>query len=172
MTEILNALNINPVLLALNIVLFLVLLAILNVMFWKPIMNQLEKRKRSIEDAHKEVDRTQREMESLRDEYRANLAKIESDARARIQQAVHEAQQERERILTEARTQSEEIKRQGEETLREESDAAMRKMMSTLDQLSLRTLDSILGSGDGGGRSTLVQEYIAKQADLSNGENN
>lgn len=172
MTEILKALNIDPVLLVLNIVLFLSLLVILNFMFWKPMMRQLDKRKQSIEDAHKEVERTQREMESLRDEYRVNLAKIENDARARIQQAVHEAQQERERILTEARAQSDEIKRQGEESIRAESNEAMRQMVSTLDQLSLQTLDSILGAGGGGGKMTLVREYIANQAARSNSENN
>ena len=90
MDQLLKSLNIDPVVLLLNGVLFLVLLAILNAIFWKPMMKHLDARKAEISDAYKAVDDTRREMENLRTEYQGRLANIEAEARGRIQSTVRD----------------------------------------------------------------------------------
>jgi F0F1-type ATP synthase, subunit b len=77
MDQLLKSLNIDPLVLLLNGVLFLVLLAILNAIFWKPMMKHLDARKSEISGAYKAVDDTRREMENLRTEYQGRLAHIE-----------------------------------------------------------------------------------------------
>ena len=96
-----------------QIVLFIVLCLVLNQVYWKPMLAHLAKRDKRIKDAHDTVERIRHEMETLRADYQARIIKIEGEARTHIQQAIKEAQTERERILTEARAQAEAALQQG-----------------------------------------------------------
>jgi F-type H+-transporting ATPase subunit b len=83
-----------------QIVLFIVLTLVMNEVFWKPMLKHLAKRDQSIKDAYDTVDGMRQDMEELRAEYQARIIKVESEARSHIQQAIKEAQTERERILS------------------------------------------------------------------------
>lgn len=161
---LLKSLNIDPTVLLLNIGLFLVLLLVLNTLFWKPVMAHLEKRKHVIDDAYKTVDKTRREMENLRAEYQARLAKIEAEARGQIQTTVHDAQMERERLLAEAREQAEATIRQGQTTIAEERLQTLASMRAALDETAMSALSKALGAPAGAGQRQLVDEYISQQA--------
>jgi len=162
MDQLLKALNIDPMLLLLNGVLFLVLLAILNGIFWKPIMQHLEKRRHQIDDAYRTVDSTRREMESLRAEYQSRLAAIEAEARGRIQQTVRDAQDQRERIIAEARGQAEATVREGGVSIEAEMRQTLALMRGNLDAVAASTLSRATGMAADDAQKRLVDQFVAE----------
>jgi F-type H+-transporting ATPase subunit b len=159
---ILKSLNIDPVVMLWNGILFLVTLAILNVVFWQPILRHLEQRKDHIADAYKTVDDTRREMEDLRGEYQTRLARIEADARGQIQQTVREAQSQREAMIAQARAQAEQISQQGVQNIAREKEETLANMRETLDDVALEALTKATGLSTDPVQRKLVDEYIAQ----------
>jgi F-type H+-transporting ATPase subunit b len=160
--DILKSLGIEPLVMLLNGVLFLVLLAILNAIFWKPMMKHLDARKETISGAYKAVDDTRREMENLRTEYQGRLAVIEAEARGRIQQTVRDAQQQRESMIAEARSQAEEIMREGAESLEQERQQTLAGMRSTLDDVAIQALGKAIHAAPDSAQRKHVDQYIAE----------
>jgi len=162
--QLFKGLNIDPMLLLANGVLFLLLLAILNAIFWQPMLKHLEARKESIANAYKTVDDTRREMENLRGEYQARLARIEADARGQIQQTVRDAQTQREQMISEARQRAEELLREGLESIEQEKEQTLSGMRATLDSVALTALTKATGAPADPTSRSLVDEYIAQNA--------
>src|SRR5215831_6613867 len=100
---LLDSLNFDTTIFLMQMALFIALWNIMSHLFWKPMLKHLAGRDQRIKDAYQSVEDTRHEMEKLRTDYQTHLAQIESDARARIQTAIREAQVERERLLAEAR---------------------------------------------------------------------
>src|ERR1051325_10992230 len=109
----------------LQIVIFVALWNVMSVLFWKPMLAHLKSRDVEIANAYTAVEDTRHEMERLRFEYQAHMAEIENDARSRIQAAIKEAQTERERIITEARTASDAAIREGVASMQLEKEQAL-----------------------------------------------
>lgn len=160
--SLLKSLNIDPLVLLLNGVLFLVLLAILNALFWKPMMQHLDRRRADIANAYKTVEDTRREMENLRAEYQSRLARIEAEARGRIQETVRDAQRQREEMIAQARAQAEEIVRQGAQSIEQEREQTLHAMRDTLDDVALDVLTKATGAAPDPAQRRLVDEYVAQ----------
>jgi F-type H+-transporting ATPase subunit b len=160
---LLHSLNIDPTIMLMNGVLFLILLFILNAMFWKPMMAHLEQRKHDIQNAYKTVDDTRQEMERLRAEYQARLNQIEAEARGQIQDTVRDAQAQREQMIAQARAESEAIMAEGAASLAKEREQTLAGMRATLDQTALSALGKALGAPTGPAQQKLVDEYIASK---------
>jgi F-type H+-transporting ATPase subunit b len=161
--QILNNLNIDPTVMLLNGVLFLALVAILNAIFWKPMMRHLDARKHEISNAYKTVDDTRREMENLRAEYQGRLANIEAEARGRIQETVRDAQKHREQMIAEARSRAEEIMREGAENIEREKHETLAGMRTTLDDVAIHALTKALQAEPDATQRKLVDRYIAEE---------
>ncbi len=161
---LLDSLRIDPRLLLFNGILFLVLLQILDKLFWKPMMRHLDARKHDIQNAYKEVEDTRREIERLRTEYQAKLAEIESDARSRIASTVHDAQKEREQMIAQAHEKAEQIIQQGGASIQQEVAHAILAMRANLDQVALDTLHKAIGAQPDPAQRKLVDQYISDKA--------
>ena len=161
--DILKSLGIDPLIMLLNGALFLVLLAILNAIFWKPMMKHLDARKHAISGAYKAVDDTRREMENLRGEYQLRLANIEAEARGRIQQTVRDAQHQRETMIAEARSRAEAIMREGAESIEREKQETLAGMRTTLDDVTVHALTKALHAEPDAGQKKLIDAYIAEK---------
>jgi F-type H+-transporting ATPase subunit b len=160
--SLLKNLNIDPTVLLLNGVVFLVLLQVMTRLFWKPILEHLDRRKEEIDGAYQTVDDTRREMEELRSEYQARLARIEAEARARIQQTVREAQAQREALIAQARQDAERIVAEGGRSIELEREQISNSMRDALDDVALGVLRKVTGVAPGSAQRALVDEYIAQ----------
>lgn len=158
---LLKSLAIDPRVLALNAGAFLVLLFLMDRIFWKPVLRHLDKRKAAIAEAYRTVEETRTEMEDLRGEYQARLSGIESEARERIQQTVRDAQGIRERIIADARARTEQVLQEGLADIEAERLTATDEMTVTLRQVALQALASTTGTQTGDAERALVDEYIA-----------
>lgn len=141
-----KSLSFDSTVFLMQLVLFLALLGVMNVLFWKPVLAHLKARDEDIANAYRERDRLQHEMEQLRADYLARIGRVEAEARGHIQQAIKEAQTERERILTEARTQSEAALQQGVADMERETAESLRSLRGEIVGLALGTADKALGA--------------------------
>ena len=161
--QLLKSLNIDPSVLLMNGVLFLVLLVVLNAIFWKPMLRHLEERKKSVSDAYRAIDSTRTELENLRAEYQIRLNAIEADARAQIQATVKDAQAEREALIAQARLSAERSLAEGSSAIRSDSAATLETMRGSLDQVAADTLSKVTGLKTSADQKKLIDEYIAKE---------
>ena len=160
--ELLSSLNIEPLVLALNGILFLILLFAMDRLFWKPVMAHLARRKAAIAAAYEAVDRGRGEMEALKGEYEARLARIEGEARGRIQQTVRDAQARREDALTAARREAATIVATGSAQIVEEHASAVRSMHGQLDDIALLVLAKATDAPSTSHQRELVDRYIVE----------
>lgn len=162
MQDLLDSLKLDPRVLLFNGVLFLILLAILDRLFWKPVMRHLDKRRENIAAAYKSVEDARAEMENLRAEYQSRLAHIEAEARARIQQTVRDAQAQRERMIAQARAQAEAIVQEGAQSIAQETERAIAGMREQLDDVAANALAKAIGAPVNEAQRRLIDEYIAQ----------
>ena len=160
---ILKDLNIDPIVMLMNGGLFLLLLFILNGMFWKPMMAHLEQRKHDIQNAYKTVDDARTEMEKLRSEYQARLVQIEAEARGQIQDTVRDAQSQREQMIAKARQEAERLMQTGAASLATEREQTLAGMRETLDDSAMAALAKALGMPTGPAHRKLIDDYVSKK---------
>ena len=146
MASIAKSLAFDPIMFFVQLGLIVALMLIMNAIFWKPVLAHLKTRDKEITDAYSQRDRLQHEMEQLRTDYLARLTQIEADARAHIQSSVKEAQNERERILAQAREESDEALRTGIANLERETGDALQSLRANMVGLASDAASKALGS--------------------------
>jgi F-type H+-transporting ATPase subunit b len=163
LNTLLDSLRIDPWVLLINGVMFLILLQVLSAIFWKPMMKHLDSRRDEITHAYQAVENTRREMENLRADYQGRLAQIEAEARGRIQSTVRDAQKQREEMIAQARAQAEETVRLGMESFDQEREQAVANMRDQLDDVALVALGRALNTETGPSHRKLVDDYISEK---------
>ena len=163
LNTLLESLRIDPWILLINGVMFLILLQVMSAIFWKPMMKHLDGRRDEITHAYQAVENTRREMENLRADYQGRLAQIEAEARGRIQTTVRDAQRQREEMIAEARAQAEETLKQGLQIIEEEKSQAAVNMRENLDDVAVSALAKALNTQPEPAHRKLVDEYIAEK---------
>lgn len=146
MNQIAQALNFNGYVFLGQIVLFLVLLQIMTALFWKPILAHLAQRDREVEQKYQQREQIQKEMEALRADYLARIAIVEADARKHIQEAIKEAQEERERLVAEARELAEATIRRNAAEMEQEKTEALQALSGRMVGMALEIADAALAS--------------------------
>lgn len=160
--EILNNLNIDPKLIIVNILGFLILAFAAKKMVFTPIGAVIKERADEINTGYDKLDATQREMETLRADYEARLSAIETEARDRIQTAIKEAQESRDRILAEANTRSREIITRAEQEAEREREQAMITLRQQIVDLALGATHKVIGDNlDTTRQKQLIDDFIA-----------
>ena len=142
---ILESLKLDWRYLVAQIVLFVLLTLVLNQVFWKPMLAHLANRDQDLKDAYDKVDKTRHDMENLRSDYQTRIVKIEADARSHIQQAIKEAQTQREQILAAARAQADAAIREGIETMEREKSEALISLRERMVGIALLAVDKAVG---------------------------
>lgn len=161
---LLNSLAIKPTVLLLNGATFLVLIFLLNMLFWKPMTAHLDRRRSEIESGYDVVDKTRAEIESLRADYQARINTIEADARARILDTVKDAQAQREAALAAARADADKTMSEGLETLYQERAETIEGMRAKLSDVAQDAVTRTTGTSSTPVHKQLIEEYIRKAA--------
>lgn len=119
---------------------FLVLLWILRRFAWRPLLMILDQRRAHIEEELRQAAQSKAQLARLQDEYAQRLAKIDEEARTKIQQAILEGKRVAIEIQEQARAQSQAIMTKSKETLELE----LAKAKVTLrDQLAAMTVEAV-----------------------------
>ncbi len=165
MSTILQALNISPIVLVEQVVAFIALVIILNIVFWKPMLRHLAARRQAVSDAYDAVEKTRSEMEELRRTYQAQIAEAEAQARSHIQETIRAVQAEREAQIAKARAEAEAAFRSAAAAHEQERQTAIRAFQSDIERLAGQAVSKVLpADGSVPLNQDLIRKLIAEQA--------
>ena len=125
---------------ATNVLGFFLLVVVLRKFFWATIVKLLDERRRHIQESLQEIGRSKHDVERLQTEYAQRLAKIDEEARVKIQQAILEGKRIAIEVQEQARDQAHAILTKSKETVELE----LAKAKVTLrDQVAEMTVDAV-----------------------------
>ncbi len=155
----------DPGLLFWMIVSFLIVWLILKKYAWKPIINALKNREKSIENALRLADKAKADMAKLQ----ADNQKILAEARLEREKLIKEARQTKDRIIEEAKVQAEEevkkLMENARTSIQNEKKAAVREIKDQVALLSVLVAEKIIreklsdGSNQTGYIDNLLNEF-------------
>lgn len=113
---------------------FLILLAILKKFAWGKLLSAMEARTKRIQQEFASIERTQQELERLKTDYQERLAKVEEEARRKVQESILEGR----RIASEIEESS---RAHARETLEKTKEAAALEVAKAREQLKEQVVD-------------------------------
>jgi F-type H+-transporting ATPase subunit b len=125
---------------------FLVLLAVLRKLAWKPLLEALDSREKRIDDALLKAEKAQREAEQAIAENRKRSDEAMRQAEQLIEQARKDAELTRQKMIEEARAESRRVVEQDMRRLEAEQRAAMQEMRSIAADLAIRAAGRLIQS--------------------------
>ena len=123
---------------------FLLLVWFLKRIFWKPVLAMLETRRSGIEKAFRQIEDSKKEIEGLRLDYESRIARIEEEARAKLQGAIDEGRRIAREIQEKAREEAGEALLRSKENLGLEIAKARVELRREIAQLTLLTTEKLL----------------------------
>ena len=166
MGEILNLINL-PVLIS-SLIGFVILWWVLAKFLWKPVLNIIDERRESIEQAFQEVDDAREDVEKLKADYEEHLSKINAEAQVKVQEAVEKGQQIAAEIRADAEAQREKLLAKTQEDIAREKDKALAEMRNAAIDLSFSISRRVMQEGlDRETHDRLVQGFIDEIKELN-----
>lgn len=157
-----EALGLDINFLIIQVVSFVLLLVILTKFAFRPLLNMLEERQNTIRNDLDQAEERRVEMERLQKDYEERLAKIEDEARDKIQKAIKEAEGIREDILVKAREESEKVVEAGREEIQRDRARSMAQIRNEVADLAIHAAQSVIGENlNAQNHDTLIEQAIA-----------
>ncbi|MBI4003415.1 MAG: F0F1 ATP synthase subunit B [Candidatus Omnitrophica bacterium] len=123
---------------------FIVLLWLLRRFAWRPLLTILDERRRHIETTLQDVASKKTELEQLQAAYAQRLAKIDDEARVKIQQAVLEGKRIAIEVQEEARAQAQVILAKSKETVELELAKAKVTLRDQVADMTVEAVERVL----------------------------
>ncbi|MBI2020577.1 F0F1 ATP synthase subunit B, partial [Candidatus Daviesbacteria bacterium] len=143
--EILKDFGINPLLLAAQVVNFLVLLWILNKLLYKPILKVLNQRREKIEESLKNAAEIEEKLLKTEEDREKILAKASEEAQKLMDDTKKELVLMKEEGRQQVEEQAQVILRKGQEALRVEQEKMLSEARGQLTGLVMFALQKITG---------------------------
>lgn len=145
-----------------QLVIFLIVLFLLAKFAWKPILNSLKERENSIDEALRMADQAKLEMQQLK----AGNEKLLAEARLERDRIIKEASSVSNQLIEQAKTKATEegarMITQAREAIQNEKNAALAEVKNTAAQLSIDIAERILRREltDANSQKQLVDSYL------------
>ncbi|MDY6941120.1 MAG: F0F1 ATP synthase subunit B' [Cyanobacteriota bacterium] len=123
----------------------LVLTAILNAVFFKPLLQVIDERDEYIRTNDRDAEERLAKTEGLASQYEQELADTRREAQAIIVAAQEEAQQASDRKVAEAQKEAQEAREAAAAEITKEKEVAMQSLEQEVNALSERMLEKLLG---------------------------
>jgi len=140
--ELLKLLNFSEI--VAQIACFLLVLGLLRVFAWKRILGMLDARKERIASEFKKIEDIRQEVERSRNEYQEKLAHIEEISRAKITEAVNEANRVAREIRINSQEESKKIIDNAQEHIRLETRKAKEDLKESVVILAMEAAEKII----------------------------
>ena len=173
-----ESLGIDPRAILISAVGFLILMTVLIKFAFGPLFKMLEARQTHIQGNIDEAQARRDEMVRLQRDYEDRLAKIEDEARDKIQAAVKDAQAARDEIIAKAKADSAAIFARGQEEIEQERRKALIEMRDQVADLAIGAASRVVKTNlDSANHARLIDDVIAglgaeSSTRLSNGSTN
>ena len=163
-------LTIEPGLLIWTIITFVILLALLGKLAWKPLLGALEQRETTIRESLEKAEQARLEAEQLMAQNQQILAEANQQANRIVAQAQEEGQRLREALSEQARQESLRQREETRQDIQREKQLAVQELKQTASELALAATERLLStvvSGDDHRR--IVDEYLERFPDNLDG---
>lgn len=156
-------LTIEPGLLIWTIITFVILLAVLGKLAWKPLLGALEQRERTIRESLEKAEQARSEAEQLMAQNQQILAEANQQANRIVAQAQEEGQRLRESLAEQARQESIRLREETNQELQRQRQLAVQELKQTASVLALaateRLLSTAVSSDD---HRRIVDEFLER----------
>lgn len=132
-----ESLGINPVLLLTQALNFLIMMGVLSYLVYKPVLKNLEERKKKIEEGLKLQEEQTKEKDRLKETKEKMIAEVEEEGREILKRAVGRAKKQAQSKLVEGKQKIEEERKKALETVSLERE-------KTINQAKKQALDYAL----------------------------
>lgn len=123
---------------------FVILVLILKKMAWKPLLQMLEDRRHKIQAGFDQIEKTKAEVETLKRDYENSCARIEEEARAKLQEAIDEGKKVSKELQETARKESRIILSKAKEDIQLEVAKAKVTLRDEIADLTLGATERLL----------------------------
>lgn len=157
--------DLNATLIA-QIINFLILVAILSKVAYKPIMKALAERQARIESSIAQADLEKGEAEKLKREYQEQLALARAEAQNIVEKATRLAEVTKDEILVAARAEHAKMLKEAQEEINRERQRALSELRNEVVALSMAAATKIIEKNlDAEVNGKLVADFISKLDD-------
>jgi F-type H+-transporting ATPase subunit b len=154
--------DLNATLIA-QIINFLILVAILTKVAYKPLMKALADRQARIADSLSTAEAERSAATELKREYQEQLAQARSQAQEIVEKATKLAEQTKDEIIKEARAEHARLLKETQEEIARERERAVAEVKSEVVALSIAAAGRIIGQNlDESANAKLVTDFIDK----------
>ncbi|OGS21168.1 MAG: ATP synthase F0 subunit B [Elusimicrobia bacterium RIFOXYA2_FULL_39_19] len=136
--------DINPGILFVQILTFLIAMAILWKIAWGPLNNMISQRQDKIKKDLDYAEQAKQAVENLQKEYTAKLEEIQAKASEIIAEAKNESQKVKEEILRSAHQEAEELRKKAQLQLADERSKVIKALRFEITGLSFDIAEKIL----------------------------
>jgi len=162
MGENAGPLSIDPAVLLLQIVGFVVLFLLLRRYLFAPLLGVMQQREKEIAEALDAGERARTELARIEEERTRMLAEAREEGREQVRSAVREGEEARERILRETREEAQQIRQRARDSVeieREEAMLALRRQV--VDLALLAASRAVLSRLDEEKHRQVIDDFIA-----------
>jgi len=157
-----SPLSIDPAVLLLQIVGFVILFLLLRRYLFRPLLGVMEQREKEIAEALDAGERARGELARIDEEREGVLGKAREEGREQVRQLVLEGEEARERILRETRKEAHEIRQRARATVALEREEAMMQLRREVVDLALLAASrAVLGRLDEEKHRQVIDEFIS-----------
>lgn len=138
-----------------------IMFPIIQMVFVAPLNEAMDERKKRLADTYSEADQLKQHMTDLKASYEEKLAASEAEAREKIQAAINEAHATKEQIVSEARTQADEIRVRNLEEMEREKQKMLVDLRTHVADLTLLATEKIISENlDDEKHRKLIDQFI------------
>jgi len=157
-----SLISVDPAVLLLQIVGFVILFLLLRRFLFRPLLEIMAQREEEISHALDAGEKARRELARIDEERAQALAQAREEGRERVRQAVREAEEARERILRETREEAQQIRQRAREVVTLEREEAMLELRRQVVELALLAASrAVLSRLDEEKHRAAIDEFIA-----------
>lgn len=142
--DLIDKLGIDLKLLIAQAVNFLILLAILTKLIYKPILNVLDKRKKMIEENVENTQKIEERLAKIEEEKDKIMSEASEAAMAAVEKAKKEAEEEKQKILTNAKKEISSLAERYRGQLQEEKKQMLQEIKGEIAALIVQSSEKII----------------------------
>ncbi len=141
---------------------FLILVALLRVLAWKPLLGAVEAREARMREEREKAELARREAERIQNELNSKLTRIEEDSKKTLAEAVQKGESLRAQIKKDAEAEAKNIMDKTRLQLDEEKRRLVGELRSEVASLSVLAAERLLHkSVDSGVQKTVMDRFFA-----------
>jgi F-type H+-transporting ATPase subunit b len=161
---LLQDLGINPVVLATQVVIFVITFLLLSRLLFGRGLEHMQRREDEIQKAHEAIRRERAEVERMTRDYEAHLAKVDKEGYDRTQALLKDALAVAQASIAKAHADAKAESERAIAEIAREKKASLVQLRSDVTRLTLEVAEKVMETRLDAGAQAVVQKYIQERS--------